>query len=538
MGCFGGDDEEVWISKQQVTLVKFRLKKEPKKETFPKATKFVIQKNEALDVPEDKYIQYKALGRNVNGTAKGFIGYATKYYFYKQGSEKEDSIVQFPWYFGSMSRQECKEILLNDNELNGDGAFFIRTGRKSYVLSIKYCDTENNNVFVSKNYQIHHNQQHKKFYIEKDRQYFTLNDLIESYKQKHETKLKTNLSGICLIPNPDVNKDFKDSLNIHYENDAWSIPRQEIEIEKEIGRGNFGVVSIGKLRGTTAVAVKTLIEKKDISNYNEEKFKKEQDNFAKENEIMKKLNHTNLVKMYGICVQEPPFMLILEFCEKGSLLSHLESFVSNRDKRNAHKLVRDNERLKRDCPNFEALKDWCEQIVAGMIYLESKGLIHRDLAARNILLNQFDRAKIADFGLAAEMEEEGKEDAVIPWLWSAPEIVTAKNRKERKFSHKSDVWSFGITMWEIFSFGENPYSEYNIRPPKKVKELLQENKTMTKPQKYLTKTDENWKIEHVFDSIITRCWNFKPELRPSFDTLLSMLQNQDSDFNASMYSQY
>lgn len=58
-------------------------------------------------------------------------------------------------------------------------------------------------------------------------------------------------------------------------------------------------------------------------------------------------------------------------------------------------------------------------------------------------------------------------------------------------------------MWEIFSFGENPYSEYNIRPPKKVKELLQENKTMTKPQKYLTKTDENWKIEHVFDSIIT-----------------------------------
>ena len=263
---------------------------------------------------------------------------------------------------------------------------------------------------------------HKKFYIEKDRQYFTLNDLIESYKQKHEvsnnreqnasyilsttytqTKLKTNLSGICLIPNPDVNKDFKDSLNIHYENDAWSIPRQEIEIEKEIGRGNFGVVSIGKLRGTTAVAVKTLIEKKDISNYNEEKFKKEQDNFAKENEIMKKLNHTNLVKMYGICVQEPPFMLILEFCEKGSLLSHLESFVSNRDKRNAHKLVRDNERLKRDCPNFEALKDWCEQIVAGMIYLESKGLIHRDLAARNILLNQFDRAKIADFGLAAEM---------------------------------------------------------------------------------------------------------------------------------------
>ena len=159
----------------------------------------------------------------------------------------------------------------------------------------------------------------------------------------------------------------------------------------------------GKLRGTTPVAVKTLIEKKDISNYNEEKFKKEQDAFAKEHEIMKKLNHTNLVKMYGICVQEPPFMLIIEYCEKGSLLSHLESFVSNRDRKNVHKLVRDNDRLKRDCPNFSDLKDWCEQIASGMIYLESKGLIHRDLAARNILLNQFDRAKIADFGLAAEM---------------------------------------------------------------------------------------------------------------------------------------
>ena len=68
------------------------------------------RRNEALDVPEDKYMQYKALGSNVNGRAKGFVGYATKYYFYKQGSEKEDPIVQYPWYFGNMSRQECKVL--------------------------------------------------------------------------------------------------------------------------------------------------------------------------------------------------------------------------------------------------------------------------------------------------------------------------------------------------------------------------------------------------------------------------------------------
>ena len=263
------------------------------------------RRNEALDVPEDKYMQYKALGSNVNGRAKGFVGYATKYYFYQQGDEIEDPIVQYPWYFGTMSRQECKvNFPLNLYCFNCDllhtnlmcsfrkfcwmtinwmvmvhslyeleekvmfcqwNTWIWKTTMFLYLKTIKFTTMKSNPIIT-------HNEiqfwklfcRHKKFYIERDRQYITLNDLIESYKQKHkviafdienidlkhffiQTKLKTNLSGICLVPNPDVNKDFKDSLNIHYENDAWSIPRQEIEIEREIGRGNFGVVSIGTI---------------------------------------------------------------------------------------------------------------------------------------------------------------------------------------------------------------------------------------------------------------------------------------------------
>ena len=174
-------------------------------------------------------------------------------------------------------------------------------------------------------------------------------------------KLMTNLSDICMVSSPNKDKDFLEALNIHYnDNDQWAIPKGEIKMEDELGKGHFGVVHKGKLRGTTDVAIKKLLETSE----DEEGLKKEQKAFEQESAIMKKLNHSNLVKMYGICTEDKTMLLVLEFCEKGSLKSHLEGFVKNKDRRSKRELISG----MKDCPRFTDLLEWCEQIAAGVRY--------------------------------------------------------------------------------------------------------------------------------------------------------------------------
>ena len=117
-------------------------------------------------------------------------------------------------------------------------------------------------------------------------------------------------------------------MNLKSNNDAWMIPRDEIDIQTELGRGNFGVVSKGLWKGAIEVAVKELkaLDKKDQKN-DKDKYEKEKDAFKKEMEIMKKLNHPNLTKMFGICVEKLPFFLVQEFCEKGDLKKHLGNLL-------------------------------------------------------------------------------------------------------------------------------------------------------------------------------------------------------------------
>ena len=110
--------------------------------------------------------------------------------------------------------------------------------------------------------------------------------------------MKTPLSHVCFIPNPDANEKFKAALKLQIDAEAWTISKEELKTGEKLGSGNFGVVNKGTLRETVDVAIKTLIESKD--NKDKEAFKKETEAFKKETEIMKKLNHPNLVKMYGI----------------------------------------------------------------------------------------------------------------------------------------------------------------------------------------------------------------------------------------------
>ena len=157
-----------------------------------------------------------------------------------------------------------------------------------------------------------------------------------------------------MFPPPGADENFQTQLKISSDKDAWEIPEAHIQKDDELGRGNFGIVYKGKHNGTV-VAIKELKEvDKDKQT---EDYKKEAEDFKKENEVMRKLNHPSLVKMHGIVMN--PNMLIMEFCEKGSIKDYLEKF---RFGKNSTQIRKDDP----DCPKFEDLREWCEQIAKGI----------------------------------------------------------------------------------------------------------------------------------------------------------------------------
>lgn len=208
--------------------------------------------------------------------------------------------------------------------------------------------------------------------------------------------------------------------------DKWEINRNEIQLIRKLGRGNFGEVFYGKWRNNIDVAVKTLREGTMSTQA-----------FLQEAAIMKKFRHNRLVALYAVCSKEEPIYIVQEYMAKGSLLDFLREGEG---------------RLLQ----FEDLIYIASQIASGMEYLETKQLIHRDLAARNVLIGENNVAKICgelrtesarmftklmyilDFGLArviADDEYCPKQGSRFPVKWTAPEAIVYG-----KFSIKSDVW--------------------------------------------------------------------------------------------------
>ncbi|XP_061623925.1 tyrosine-protein kinase HCK isoform X3 [Phyllopteryx taeniolatus] len=324
----------------------------------------------------------------------------------------KDTLEAEEWFFKGVSRRDAERQLLAPG--NKVGSFMIRdseTNKGSFSLSVRDSDGPSGDTV--KHYKIRM-LDNGGFYISPRITFSTLQDMVKHYKKQGDGLCQT-LSNPCLSPKPEK----------PWEKDAWEIPRSSLKLEKRLGAGQFGEVWLATYNKHTKVAVKTM---KPGSMSVEA--------FMAEANLMKTLQHDKLVRLNAVVTKEEPIYIITELMEKGSLLDFLKSDEGNR------------------IP-LPKLIDFSAQIAEGMAYIEQRNYIHRDLRAANILVNKALVCKIADFGLARVIEDNeytAREGARFPIKWTAPEAINYGC-----FTIKSDVWSFGILLTEIISYGRTPY---------------------------------------------------------------------------------
>ncbi|XP_063820164.1 tyrosine-protein kinase Fer isoform X1 [Pseudophryne corroboree] len=368
-------------------------------------------------------------------------------------STSEKPLSEQDWYHGAIPRVEAQELLKQQ------GDFLVRESHGKpgeYVLSV-FSDTQRRHFII----QYADNQ-----YRFEGTGFPKIPQLIEHH---YTTKqVITKKSGVVLL-NPIV-KDKK-----------WILNHEDVTLGELLGKGNFGEVYKGTLKDKTPIAVKTC--KEDLPQ--ELKIK-----FLSEARILKQYDHVNIVKLIGVCTQRQPIYIVMELVPGGDFLSFL--------------------RKKKDDMKPKQLVKFSLDAASGMAYLESKNCIHRDLAARNCLVGENNILKISDFGMSRQ-EDDGIYSSSglkqIPIKWTAPEALNYG-----RYSSESDVWSFGILLWETFSLGVCPYPGMTNQ---QAREQVEKGYRMSVPQKC---------PEEVF-KIMQRCWDYKPENRPKFSEMQKELSS-------------
>lgn len=317
--------------------------------------------------------------------------------------------------------------------------------------------------------------------------------LIHKRNSSYRSQLSSSASGGTILTFAD--DIFEDPLD-----EKWEVPRESICIKDFAGEGAFGYVARAEAfelpgNNTTpcTVAVKMLKENATDA---------ELSDLISEMETMKEIgSHKNIVNFLGACTVQGPLFLIVEYCPHGNLRDFLRdsrpSLLDLEDEKAASQLT------------FRDLLSMAYQITRGMSYLSSKKCIHRDLAARNVLIAEDFVIKIADFGLARNL---GNTDYYrrtthgrLPVKWLAIEALF-----DQQYTVKTDVWSFGILLWEIFTLGGTPYPGI---PVERLFTILKNGYRMECPINCPPKIYE----------IMLKCWGDTAKTRPSFSELCEQL---------------
>ncbi|KAJ8248192.1 hypothetical protein GJAV_G00239360 [Gymnothorax javanicus] len=295
----------------------------------------------------------------------------------------------------------------------------------------------------------------------------------------------------------------------------WEFSRDKLTLGKPLGEGCFGqvvmaeAVGIDKDKPKEAVTVAVKMLKDDAT-------EKDLSDLVSEMEMMKIIGkHKNIINLLGACTQDGPLYVIVEYASKGNLREYLRA-----RRPPGMEYSYDIARVSDEQLTFKDLVSCTYQVARGMEYLASQKCIHRDLAARNVLVTESNVMKIADFGLARDIHNidyyKKTTNGRLPVKWMAPEALF-----DRVYTHQSDVWSFGVLMWEIFTLGGSPYPGI---PVEELFKLLKEGHRMDKPGNC---TNELYMM-------MKDCWHAISSHRPTFkqlvedlDRILSLATNEE-----------
>uniref|UniRef100_A0A3Q0KRM9 non-specific protein-tyrosine kinase n=1 Tax=Schistosoma mansoni TaxID=6183 RepID=A0A3Q0KRM9_SCHMA len=292
------------------------------------------------------------------------------------------------------------------------------------------------------------------------------------------------------------NKCLTDDLNnltINGNTNYRVIQSNELEIGSSLGEGEFGKVFQGVWHTDTRRGLQVAIKMMDIKQMNEE----ETCDFLNEISIMHRLDHPDIVQLLGVCIDANVIKIVTELAPLRSLLECLR------------------ESELRSSFSVPVLHKFSIQIARGMSYLEECGLVHRDLAARNVLVFSKDIVKISDFGMSRALQL-GKSyyqsnfnvNLKLPIAWCAPECI-----HDLLFTIHSDIWAYGITLWEIFTYGFTPWAGLTGR------QILE----MIDTPRFGRLDQPDSCPDPIYDAVMRACWAHEPKARPTFAQLLGML---------------
>ena len=366
----------------------------------------------------------------------------------------------YRWYFGDIKQEEAEKRLFQS--CNRSGAYLVRCNDGRFTLSVrKHKLVKHYRIFCPDS---------KAFFLIQRVQFPSLEALIAHYS--------LNVEGLCIV----LIQPCRDEIH------EWEIDRQQIQLIRRLGVGQFAVVWEALLNKTTSVAVK-MLQKDDASTSR---------NFLQVAELMKKLHHPKLIQLYAVSTTEQPIHIVMELMKHRSLLQYLQQGEGQK-------------LLLPDIINMSM------QVASGMAYLEENHYIHRNLAARSVLVGAHNICKIGGLKMAQFVGD--KEDQVyiapqgekIAIKWTAPEATL-----NHRFSIKSDVWAFGILLTEFLTQGRTPY------PGMTSTEVM-----VRVEQGYVMPRLPNCPIGLY--SIMLCCWERDPAQRKSFGVLYTQLDDYFTD---------
>uniref|UniRef100_A0A671YZL9 Tyrosine-protein kinase receptor n=1 Tax=Sparus aurata TaxID=8175 RepID=A0A671YZL9_SPAAU len=286
------------------------------------------------------------------------------------------------------------------------------------------------------------------------------------------------------------------SANDVYEEDEWEVPRDKINILRELGQGSFGMVYEGiakdiiKGEGDTRVAVKTVNESASL---------RERIEFLNEASVMKAFSCHHVVRLLGVVSKGQPTLVVMELMTHGDLKSFLRSLRPDAENNPG-----------RPPPTLKEMIQMAAEIADGMAYLNAKKFVHRDLAARNCMVATDLTVKIGDFGMTRDIYETdyyrkgGK--GLLPVRWMAPESL-----KDGVFTANSDCWSFGVVLWEISTLAEQPYQGLSNE---QVLKFVMDGGFLDRPDNCADR----------LHNLMQMCWQYNPKMRPAFQEIIEMLR--------------